>query len=371
MQALYRKYRPKKLDEVLGQETNISILRNAAASGRLGQAYIFFGPRGTGKTTTARLLAKLLNCERRRDDPEFAKLGEPCNECRECLAIDAQNSFDVVEIDAASNRGIDEIRNLKENIRTAPTSASHKVYIIDEAHMLTGAAFNALLKTLEEPPTHAVIVLATTEYEKLPATITSRAQRFTFKKLSKATIMEKLRTMARAEKIKIDDAALELIAATGEGSLRDAESLLGQIASFAESGSKAAAVDLATVERVTGRTGLRKVHELAELIAAKDLKGALAHIAALEDEGHNLVQLTKDLIHYLRKVLSLKINPALEKTFEKDLTHDEILAAHALGAKADAAFFVKMLKNLIRAYSEMRYSPFAIVPLEIALAENL
>src|SRR5580704_16688214 len=232
MQALYRKYRPKKLEEVLGQETNVEILRNAARSGRLGQAYIFYGPRGTGKTTTARLIAKLLNCEKRRTDPEFAKLGEPCNECRECLAIDAQNSFDVIEIDAASNRGIDEIRNLKENIRTSPASAEYKVYIIDEAHMLTGAAFNALLKTLEEPPKHAVIILATTEFEKLPPTITSRAQRFVFKKLSKAVIAAKLATEAREENIAIDEDALELIAAAGEGSVRDAESLLDQIASF-------------------------------------------------------------------------------------------------------------------------------------------
>ncbi len=366
-QALYRKYRPQKLDDVLGQETNVEILKNAAKAGRLGQAYIFYGARGTGKTTTARLIAKLLNCEKRRTDPEFAKLGEPCNECRECLAIDAQNSFDVVEIDAASNRGIDEIRNLKENIRTSPASAEHKVYIIDEAHMLTGAAFNALLKTLEEPPKHAVIILATTEFEKLPPTITSRAQRFVFKKLTKAIIIEKLTSIAKKEKIKIDDAAIELIAAAAEGSFRDAESLLDQISSLAS----AKGIDLADAERVTGRTGLKKVHELAALIVAKDVKGALTNLSELNEEGHNLVQFTKDLIHYLRKVLSLKVNPSLKGIMERDLTRDEVAGAIALGAGADTATLVKMIKALIRAYAEMRYSPFAIVPLEVALVENL
>jgi DNA polymerase-3 subunit gamma/tau len=364
-QALYRKYRPQKLDDVLGQETNVEVLKNAAKSGRLGQAYIFYGARGTGKTSTARLLAKLLNCEKRRDDPAFAALGEPCNECNECKAIDAQTSFDVIEIDAASNRGIDEIRNLKENIRTAPASASHKVYIIDEAHMLTGAAWNALLKTLEEPPAHAVLVLATTEYEKIPPTITSRAQRFVFKKLPKTIIMTKLAAEAKAEKLKIDEAALELIAAAAEGSVRDAESLLEQIASLAEK------IDLATAERITGRTGLKKIHELAALLIKKDLPAATSYLETLNVEGHNLVQAAKDLIHYLRRVLSLKLNPSLEAAFEKDLTRDEVAHVKTLGAQADTAFLIALLKSLIRAYGEMRYSPFAIVPLEIALVENL
>jgi DNA polymerase-3 subunit gamma/tau len=367
-QALYRKYRPKKLEDVLGQDTNVEILQNAAKAGRLGQAYIFYGARGTGKTTTARLIAKLLNCEKRRSDPKFAALGEPCNECRECLAVDAQNSLDVIEIDAASNRGIDEIRNLKDSIKTSPASGAYKVYIIDEAHMLTGAAFNALLKTLEEPPKHAVIIMATTEFEKLPPTITSRAQRFVFRKQSKVTIMEKLSTIAAAEKITIDPAALELIAAVAEGSFRDAESLLEQISSV---DANAKGITLDDAERITGRTGLRKVHALAALIVAKDLKGALMNISELNDEGHNLVQFTKDLIHYLRKTLSLSVNPALEATFEKDLTHDEIAAVKKLAAGADTAALVKLIKALIRAYAEMRYSPFAVVPLEVMLVEQL
>ena len=374
-QALYRKYRPKRLEDVLGQDTNVKILKNAAKAGRLGHAYIFYGARGTGKTTTARLIAKLLNCEKRRKDPKFAAEGEPCNECRECLAIDAQNSMDVIEIDAASNRGIDEIRNLKESIKTSPAMGAYKVYIIDEAHMLTAAAFNALLKTLEEPPAHAVIIMATTEFEKLPLTITSRAQRFTFRKQPKAVIMAKLQTIAKEEEIKIEPAALELVAAIGEGSFRDAESLLEQVSSFVKVGdrTRTAAITLADTERITGRTGLRKVHAFAELMIAKDTKGALACLAELNDEGHNLVQFTKDLIHYLRKVLSLSINPSLDATFEKELTKDELLSMKALGTAkgADSATIVRLIKALIRAYAEMRYSPFAIVPLEVMLVEQL
>lgn len=349
----------------MGQETNVEILKNAAKQGRLGQAYIFYGPRGTGKTTTARLIAKLLNCDKRRTDPEFAKHGEPCNACRECLAIDAQTSFDVIEIDAASNRGIDEIRDLKESIQTSPSSAEHKVYIIDEAHMLTGAAFNALLKTLEEPPRHAVIILATTEFEKLPPTITSRAQRFLFKKLDKATIIGRITEIAKKEKIKIDGLAIELIAAAGEGSFRDAISLLDQIASLTQS------ITLSDVERITGRTGLSSVHRLTHMIIQKDLPKSLAYLTELNNEGRNLVQFTKDLIHYMRKILSLKINPAVESVLEKDLTTEELAAAKKLGAGADPQFLVAFLKALIRAYAEMRYSPFASVPLEVMLVEYL
>ncbi len=363
--ALYRKYRPRTFGELVGQEDTLEILKNAAKQGRFAHAYLFYGSRGTGKTTTARLIAKLLNCEKRNADPKFREKGEPCNACRSCREIDANNSLDVIEIDAASNRGIEEIRNLKENLRSAPTANQYKVYIIDEVHMLTGPAFNALLKTLEEPPAHVVFVLATTEYEKLPATITSRAQRFLFKKLSKAVIIAKLKSIAQAEKIEIDSAALELVAAAGEGSLRDAESLLDQISSVGH------AIDLETAERLTGRIGFKKVEELAEIILRKDLPGALFQISAASDEGHNLVQLTRDLIHYLRRVLSLKLNPTLEEVFQTDLTTDQVERLKKLAPLMPPELGVKLLKSLIRAYTEMRYSPFAMIPLEIALVENL
>ena len=371
--ALYRKYRPKLLSDLIGQETNVEILKNAAGQNRLGHAYLFYGSRGTGKTSTARLIAKILNCEKRYADAKFAKLGEPCNECISCKGIDSNSSFDVIEIDAASNRGIDEIRNIKDSIRSAPVGGRYKVYIIDEVHMLTGPAFNALLKTLEEPPAHAVLVLATTEYEKLPATITSRVQRFLFKKQPKTKIMEKLAAIAKAEKIDIEPAALELVAAAGEGSFRDAESLLDQIASLASPTSEGGfgSINLEIAERLTGRVGLKKVEEFASLIIKDDLKGALDYLATINEEGHNLVQLIKDLIHYLRKVLSLKLNPGLENIFHSELTSDEIVKLKKLAMEADVQKTIKLIKSFIRAYSEMRYSPFAIVPLEVCIAENL
>lgn len=371
--AFHRKYRPKKLDELVGQEENINILRNAAKENRLGQAYLFYGSRGTGKTTTARLVAKLLNCEKRATDPKFMKLGEPCGECQSCREIDSSSAIDLIEIDAASNRGIDEIRNLKENIRVAPTTSKYKVYIIDEAHMLTREAANALLKTLEEPPAHTTLILATTEYEKLPPTITSRTQRFLFKKLPKPRIIEKLERIVAQEKIEIEPEALELIAALGEGSLRDAESLLDQMTSFSSAlaKKKEEKLTISLVEQLTGRVGLRKIYELSDLILNKDLSGVTNYLERIDEEGHDIVRFTKDLIHYFRKTIALHVSPDLEKDFSLQMTDEEIKKIKELSGHINPEIHIPLLRNLIKAYADMRYSPFALIPLEITLIEFL
>lgn len=362
--ALYRKYRPKTLKDLMGQDENVLLLQNAAKNDKFGHAYLFYGPRGTGKTTTARLMAKLLNCEQRKSDQKFHALGEPCNKCKACTEIDGNISLDMVEIDAASNRGIDEIKNLKENIRTAPTSGEFKIYIIDEAHMLTTPAFNALLKTLEEPPKHVVFILATTEYEKIPATITSRTQRFLFKRIAKTEMMKKLRVIADEEKIDIDDAALELISSAAEGSQRDAESLLDQAKAIE------GRIDLGSVERLTGRVGFKKVEDLAVLLADANSKEALAYLAKVYEEGHNITQLTKDLVHYFRKALAVKANEDLAKTFSGELTGEEIATLKSLAVRTAGKKMIELTKALIKAYTEIRYSPFSMVPLEIAILEQ-
>ncbi|MBS3903597.1 MAG: DNA polymerase III subunit gamma/tau [Anaplasmataceae bacterium] len=369
--AFHRKYRPRKLGDLVGQEENVTILKRAAQEDRLGQAYLFYGPRGTGKTTTARLLAKLLNCEKRNQDSQFLKQGEPCGDCKICREIDDLSAIDLIEIDAASNRGIDEMRNLKENIRTVPASSKYKIYIIDEAHMLTREAANALLKTLEEPPAHAALILATTEYEKLPPTITSRTQRFVFRKLHKMTIVKKLEGIIKEEGIKIEPQAIELIAALAEGSLRDAESLLDQVSAMAFKGKKGDEITVQYVEGLTGRTSLKTVEAVAQEIVQKNLKEALAALTKIAEEGHDPIRFARDLIHYLRKAISLKLNPNLAETFTLELTSEELETLRKIAAPIDPKSMALLLRALIRAYADMRYSPFTLIPLEMALTENL
>ncbi len=266
--AIYRKYRPATFEDLLGQETIVKILKEEAKQDRLSHAYIFSGPRGTGKTTSARLIAKIANCEKRASDQKFREKGEPCNDCATCRAIDEGKALDVIEIDGASNRGVDEIRNLKESIRTSPSASRFKVYIIDEAHMLTKDAWNALLKTLEEPPAYVVIILATTEIEKVPATISSRAQKFYFKLVPREKIVQKLARIAKEEDVKISPEALDLIADYAEGSFRDSESLLDQMVSFGDK-----TVDVEEIEKAVGKISFDKIDAFAEMLVKGDVWG--------------------------------------------------------------------------------------------------
>jgi len=364
--AIYRKYRPNTLTDLMGQENLVEILKNSASEGKFAHAYLFYGSRGTGKTTTARILAKIINCQKRIEDKEFMKKGEPCNECHACTQIDLGSAMDVVEIDAASNRGIDEIRDLKENIKTLPSLYTKKVFIIDEVHMLTTQAFNALLKTLEEPPEHAVFILATTEYEKLPATIVSRTQRFHFKKLSMKEISQKLEKIAKEEKIKYAPEALELLSYLADGSMRDAESLLDQVISI-----KGKEITVSHIENILGKVNFSKTIEMADFVLKKDLKGALEFLYNINNQGYNLFQFNKDLTEYLRRVLSLSLAPELEMLFEREIASSQLEEIKKHSLKVDTKYLIELVKALIGAYSQMRYNPFPLVPFEIAIIESI
>lgn len=363
MASLYRTHRPKTLSDLVGQDHVSVVLRSAASQGQLGHAYLFAGPRGTGKTTTARILAKLLVCRKREEDAKFAAKGEACNTCDRCLAVDRGSFMDVVEIDAASNRGIDEIRELRERIRAVPTQGPKKVYIVDEAHMLTSQAWNALLKTLEEPPAHGVIVLATTDYEKLPATITSRVQRFTFRKPGKPDLLEKLRGIAKKEGIDIEEGALELIAAASGGSFRDAESLLEQARSIAPP------IGLSSIEEMFGRAATSRVHALASAIVGNDAGTALTLLKEAEISGANLHDLTRQLVHYFKRATALTADKTLAELYKDELTGEELLALQGLSSSLTPERGIALTRGFLEAYRELRTSPLEVVPLEIAIVE--
>jgi DNA polymerase III subunit gamma/tau len=289
--VIARRWRPQQFDEIIAQEHVSKTLSNAIANNRIAHAYIFTGPRGIGKTTTARILAKALNCEK-------GPTPTPCNECASCKAITQGNSLDVLEIDGASNRGIDEIRNLRENIRFTPTIGQYRIYIIDEVHMLTKEAFNALLKTLEEPPSHALFIFATTEIHKVPATILSRCQRFDFKRIPIKTIINHLKHICDADNIKVEDDALLQIAKKADGSMRDSQSILDQIISF--SGDKITFEDVA---QALGVIHQDLYFNISELILEKDLKGIILQTQEIFNSGYDLTEFLMGLEEHFRNIL--------------------------------------------------------------------
>ena len=359
--VLYRKYRPKTFGEITGQEHVVRTLSNAISSGRLSHAYLFAGPRGTGKTTIARIFAKALNCS---DLPNVSAKVEPCNKCDACEDINHGRALDLIEIDAASNRGIDEIRDLKEGIKFAPVKTKYKVFIVDEVHMLTKEAFNALLKTLEEPPAHAIFILATTEAEKLLATILSRVQRFDFRKLTVPEIMARLGTVASCENVRADEDALRLIAVNSDGCLRDAESALEQV--IALSGNAVGAKD---VKEILGTIDIETAREFVNFLIKNDLAGAFRFLHQLNDGGSDPQEFAKALIGYFRKMTVLKVDSSLGKFIGAELTGEQMLNLKEQIRDVSVNDLSAILKKIVAAEQEMKKSPFPFLHLELAAVD--
>ena len=292
-QALYRKYRPKSFCDVYGQDHVTTTLKNEIIENRISHAYLFTGSRGTGKTTCAKILAKAVNCENSQN-------GEPCNECEVCRALDSGSIYDIVEIDAASNNGVDNIRDLREEANYTPSRGKYRVYIIDEVHMLSTGAFNALLKTLEEPPAHVIFILATTEVHKIPATILSRCQRFDFKRIQPETMAIRLKEVAEKEGLTLDDDAAILIARIADGALRDGLSILDQCS------SRSKAVDSALVSQVAGLAGRDALYQLTDCIFSKNSPRAMETLSKLYENSYDMERLCVEMINHFRNLLVVK-----------------------------------------------------------------
>ncbi len=355
-QALYRKWRSQTFGELVGQEPVVQTLRNAIRTGRIGHAYLFTGPRGVGKTTMARLLAKAVNC--------LAPLEErPCDRCSECRAIAEGRALDVIEMDAASHTGVDDARELIEKVQFRPTSARLKVYIIDEVHMLSTAAFNALLKTLEEPPAHVLFILATTEFHKVPATITSRCQRFAFSRHSLSDITGHLNFVAHEEQIELEAGVAEQIARAATGAMRDALSILDQLMAGTDT--------LISLQQVQGLLGTAPAGEVSSLTGALvdgNIQAGLATIEQVAEGGADLRQFTRDIVDYLR---SLMLVAATGNTAELDLPDEMLTSIVEQAARTDVGQIVQWLKLFANLDQQLKNSPYGQLPLEMAVVEAL
>ena len=352
-QALYRKYRPKQWDTVIGQDHVIQTLTNSIKADRVGHAYLFAGPRGTGKTTVARLLAKAVNCL--SEDPSK----RPCNECDHCKAVNENRFMDMIEIDAASNNGVDDVRDLREKINFSPSQGKYKVYVIDEVHMLSGGAFNALLKTLEEPPPHAIFVLATTEIHKIPATVLSRCQRHEFRRVPIDEIVKNLKEIAVTENIQADEEALTLIARQSAGGMRDAQSLLDQLSS---TGAK---ITLALAQQVLGTATSQTVLDVINSVLDHQPARGLETIHKALDSGADRRSLARQLVEYTRGLMLIQMGNAEQVEATREVKTQ--MEAHAKAFSTSDV--LRMMKIFNNAATDLRGGWQPSLSLELALAE--
>lgn len=353
-QVFYRKWRPRTLEEVVGQEPVTRTLLNALKSGRVSHAYLFCGPRGTGKTSMGRALAKAVNCLTTEGK------GEPCNTCEICQSINENRALDFIEIDAASNTGVDDIRTLRERVTISPAQARYKVYLIDEFHMLSTAASNALLKTLEEPPPHVIFILATTEVHKILPTIMSRCQRFDFRRISLPDIAKRLEDICKTEQITIEPEAMRLIAKSASGSLRDALNLLERLTTYYGTD-----ITFRQVQELLGMTGDARVRELVQHVINDDVKSAIATVNNVNADGLDLRHFKRELVEYLRSLLLIK-SGSLDAV---DATDDDMTTLQGLANKASLVKILKTLKLFSQAETGTENN--SILSLELAIIDSV